>query len=113
MASNIPEAIAKFTEYLNERFYEWMPQKVFENFDNFELVEDYYELINKPVNKDEIEADYLLREWNCSKLLSILRTYVTNQEFQQSILLQLIQRGSLVQAPFWMLQTHHLLFHYH
>lgn len=121
VSSNIPDVTKVFQHLLDHRFYDWMLIKVFDNFanfmfmanENFERLEGYYEIINKPVAQADIEHDYMIREWNSSKCLAVLRTYVCNVDFQQSVLIQLIQRGSLIQIPYCMLQKQHLLFYYH
>lgn len=81
--------------------------------EHFEPIKSYYELVNKPVSQPDIEADFFLRELNSSLWLSIIRAYADNKEVQESTLIQLINRGNLIDTPFWNLQTHHFLFFYH
>lgn len=73
---------------------------MFMSNEHFERIPGYYQLVNKPITESEIQSDYLLREWNGSKCLAIVRAYCQNFDVQQSILLQMIQRGGLIQTPY-------------
>ncbi len=60
---------------MNTYYYDWIIQKVFTSFENFmflsnenfEPIQSYYELVNKPVSQADIETDFFLRELNSSK----------------------------------------------
>ena len=108
-------------QFIDSYYYDWVMQKVFISFEhflflsneNFEPINSYYELVNKPITQSDIDTDFFVREWNSSKCLAIIRAYADNKELQESTMSQLLHRGWLIDTPFWNLQTQHFLFYYH